>query len=86
LAKNLNILSREVFFLFNTNEMDESIELDNLCSATINEFLSNKTYENKTSMYNALINYELFIKKQLAGRKMLMAFNKDLKTSISDLA
>jgi len=83
---NLNILNREVFFLFNVEEMNKSVKKDNLCSTGINAFLQDKTHENKTTMYNALINYELFIKKQLSVRKMLMAFNKDLKTAISDLA
>jgi len=83
--KSLNILSREVFFLFNDKEMGEHSKLDNECSKSINSFLENKTFENKTKMYNAIINYEFFIKNQLARRGMLMAFKRDLKYSISDL-
>jgi len=83
--KNLNLLSREVFFLFNEDEMNLSIELDNNCAYAINEFKNNKIFENKSIAYNNLIKYELFIKQQLAQRKMLMAFSKDLKVSISDL-
>ncbi len=83
--KGLNILSREVFFLFNDKEMGEHSKLDNECSKSINSFLENKTFENKTKMYNAIINYEFFIKNQLARRGMLMAFKRDLKYSISDL-
>ncbi len=83
---NLNVLSREVFFLFNEHETDESVNSDNKCATAINDFIKDKTFENKSKAYNALVNYELFIKKQLSQRKMLMAFTKDLKSSISDLA
>jgi hypothetical protein len=83
---NLNVLSREVFFLFNKAETDESVDSDNKCATAINVFIKDKTFENKSKAYNALVNYELFIKKQLSQRKMLMAFTKDLKSSISDLA
>lgn len=84
--KSLNILSREVFFLFSDAEMNEHAKLDNLCSKNINSFLKDKTFENKTEAYNSLINYEFFIKSQLARRGLLMAFKRDLKYSISDLS
>lgn len=84
--KSLNALSREVFFLFNETEMEEGANHDNDCANAINCFKLNRTYEDKTYCYNCLIAYELFIKQQLAQRKMLMAFSKDLRVSISDLA
>ena len=81
----LNVLSREVSFLFNPDETELSIEADNKCANSINEYLSDKNFENKSKAYNALVSYELFIKKQLSQRKMLMAFSKDLRSSITDL-
>ena len=83
--RSLNALSREVFFLFNETDMTQSAEHDNNCANAINNFKIDKTYGNKTICYNQLIAYELFIKQQLAQRKMLMAFSKDLRVSISDL-
>ena len=82
----LNVLSREVSFLFNKDETTASVNADNTCANSINEFLKDKTFENKSKAYNALVKYELFIKKQLSQRKMLMAFSKDTKSAISDLA
>ena len=82
----LNVLLREVSFLFTPEEMEKSVKADNNCANTINEFFGEKTFENKTKAYNALVNYELFIKQQLSQRKMLMAFSKDTKSAISDLA
>ena len=82
----LNVLSREVSFLFNKDETELSIKADNTCANSINEYLRDKTFENKSKAYNALVDYELFIKKQLSQRKMLMAFSKDTKSAISDLA
>jgi hypothetical protein len=81
----LNVLSREVSFLFNKDETELSIKADNTCANSINEYLRDKTFENKSKAYNALVDYELFIKKQLSQRKMLMAFSKDLRSSITDL-
>ncbi len=82
----LNVLSREVSFLFNKDETELSVKADNTCANSINEFIRDKTFENKSKAYNALVDYELFIKKQLSQRKMLMAFSKDTKSAISDLA
>jgi len=82
----LNILSREVSFLFNEGETKSSTDADNACADSINDYLGDRNFDNKTKAYNALVNYELFIKKQLSKRKMLMAFSKDTKSAISDLA
>ena len=60
----LNILSREIFFLFSKEELDEEIKLDNICINTINNLNKMKTSDNKTKAYNSLVNYELFIKRQ----------------------
>lgn len=81
----LNLLSREVFFLFDKDEMEENAKLENNCADSINNFQKKKDFENKQKSYNALVQYEYFLKKQLAERKMLMAFSKDLKVAISDL-
>jgi len=81
----LNLLNREVFFLYNKTEMEESIENENACVDCIRRFQEEKTIDAKRGVYNSLVKYEYFIKKQLADRKMLMAFGKDLKVSISDL-
>jgi hypothetical protein len=83
--KSLTLLVREVFFLFTEEEMQENARLDNRCVDAINKFKTNKDYESKSAAYNCLVDFELFIKQQLAQRKMLMAFNKDLRVSISDL-
>jgi hypothetical protein len=81
----LNLLNREVFFLYNPADMETSINHENTCSKNINEYFSEKTIQAKSEAYNSLVKYEYFIKKQLADRKMLMAFSKDLRVSISDL-
>ena len=81
----LNVLSREVSFLFNPDEAESSITADNKCANSINEYLRDKTFENKSKAYNALVDYELFIKKQLSERGMLMAFKKSIGSSVTDL-
>jgi hypothetical protein len=81
----LNLLNREVFFLYNSTDMEISVNHENTCAIKINEYFNEKTVQAKSEAYNALVKYEYFIKKQLADRKMLMAFSKDLKVSISDL-
>lgn len=83
--KALTLLSREVFFLYSPEEMNENNKLDNECVEMINKYNSEKTIYNKQKAYNALINYELFVKKQLSERKMLMAFSKDARFAIADL-
>lgn len=81
----LTILSREVFFLFDSEEMNKNIELDNTCAEAISNFKIEHTFLNKSKAYNALIAYELFIKQELAERKMLMAFSRDVRSAIADL-
>jgi hypothetical protein len=83
--ESLKLLSREVFFLFDDDEFKENTKLENSCCEAINELNKNKDFESKVKSYNALTKYEYFLKKQLAERKMLMAFSKDLKVAISDL-
>jgi len=81
----LNVLSREVSFLFTDDETKLSIKADNKCANSINEYLTDKTFDNKSKAYNALVDYELFIKRQLSERGMLMAFRKNVGSSITDL-
>ena len=83
--ESLKLLSREVFFLFDQKELDENAKLENDCSKYITELNQQKNISSKTKCYNSLIKYEYFLKRQLAERKMLMAFSKDLKVAISDL-
>lgn len=83
--ESLNLLSREVFFLFDPEEMEMGVNLQNACARAINEFNNKRSFECKQEAYNKLVDYEYFLKKQLAERKMLMAFSKDLRVSISDL-
>ena len=84
--KSLTLISREIFFLFNSNEMEKNNELDNLCVETINKMNRDKTLKDKQDAYNNLVNYELFLKQQLAQRKMLMAFGRDVKSAIADIS
>jgi hypothetical protein len=83
--ESLKLLSREVFFLFDKDELKENTELENNCAKDVSLLLKNKDFESKAKCYNSLIKYEYFLKRQLADRKMLMAFSKDLRVSISDL-
>jgi hypothetical protein len=83
--ESLKLLSREVFFLFDEKELKENAELENECALAITNLQKYKTFEYKNKCYNSLIKYEYFLKRQLAERKMLMAFSKDLRVSISDL-
>lgn len=83
--KSLTLISREVFFLFSDPEMEENNKLDNKCVESINKFFVDKTMKDKQDAYNALVNYELFLKKQLAQRKMLMAFGRDVRSAIADI-
>jgi hypothetical protein len=83
--ESLKLLSREVFFLFDVDELKKNAELENACCNAITQLNKHKDFESKTKCYNALIKYEYFLKRQLADRKMLMAFSKDLKVAISDL-
>jgi len=82
---SLTTLSREVFFLFNKDEMESNNEKDLACVDAINKFYTDKTVQDKTDARNALIEYELFIKQQLANRKMLMAFSRDVRSAIADV-
>lgn len=78
-------LTREVFFLFNSDEMKKNADLDNACAKAISEYKHERTFEKKVVAYNCLIEYELFIKQQLVQRKMLMSFGRDVRSAIADL-
>ena len=82
----VNLLNREVNFLFNEEEDKESVSLNNKATELVAKWTEDKTkIENYIQAYNSVAKYEKWTKQQLVKRKMLMSFNKDQTRSIVDL-